>query len=218
MKEPRTIVLAEDHAILRDGLKAILSRDAELKVVCEAGDGQEAVRCAAEHQPDLLVLDLTMPRTNGMEILAEAKRVSPKTRVLVLTVHDSEDYVFSALRAGADGYVLKDSGSSEFLSAVRAVLSGERYLSAAVARYVVNAYLGGREGKSSTADPEGLTIREREILKLVAEGYRNREMAEYLCLSEKTVEKHRASLMRKLQVTTVSGLVAYAVKRGLVTR
>lgn len=218
MEMRRTIVLAEDHAILRDGLKAILDRDPELHVVCEAADGREALRCTADHQPDLLVLDLTMPRTNGMEVLPEAKRVSPGTRVLVLTVHDSEEYVLSALRAGADGYVLKDSGSSEFLRAVRVVLGGQRYLTSSVARYVVDAYLGAREPQLSKKGPEGLTIREREILKLVAEGYRNREMADYLCISEKTVEKHRASLMRKLQLDSVSGLVAYAVKKGLVTR
>lgn len=212
------LVIAEDHTILREGLKALLAVRPELEVVGEATDGREAVRCVEELKPDLLMLDLSMPRSNGLEVLKEIKRANPKTRVMVLTVHKTEDYVFTALQAGADGYVLKDSSSSELMLAVASVLNGERYLSPAIASTVVSGYLGAKDGAPARPAFDELSTREREVLKLIAEGYRTREIAVYLCISPKTVEKHRANLMDRLRLHTVPALTAYAIEKGLITR
>ena len=216
-EQTHRLVIAEDHTILREGLKALLSTRADLEVVGEATDGREAVRAVQELNPDLILLDLSIPRSNGLEALKEIKRLSPQTKVLVLTVHKTEDYVFTALQAGADGYVLKDSSASELILAVRSVLSGERYLGPAIAGTVVSGYLGSRDGKPLRPSFDDLSTREREVLKLIAEGYRTKDIAEYLCISPKTVEKHRANLMDRLNLHTVSALTTYAIEKGLVT-
>lgn len=216
------IVLAEDHRILREGLRAILGGESDLDLVGEASDGLEAIGLAKDLQPDLLILDLSMPRMDGLAALSDIKRVAPATRVLVMTVHRTEEYVFRAIEGGADGYLLKDSSASELLLAVRSVLAGDRYLCAAVATQVVTAFLS-KKGTRQIADrPRSaldiLSTREREVLKLVAEGYRSRAIGELLCISEKTVEKHRANMMRKLGVNSAAALTAFAVDKGLVTR
>lgn len=217
--EPRhRLVIADDHTILREGLKALMASRPDLEVVGEATDGREAIRCAEELKPDLMLLDLSMPRSNGLEALKEIKRVSPGTKVLVLTVHKTEDYVFTALQAGADGYVLKDSSAAELTLAVRSVLNSERYLSPAIASTVVTGYLGVKDPTAMRPSFDELTTREREVLKLIAEGYRTKDIAEYLCISPKTVEKHRANLMDRLKLRTVSALTVYAIEKGLVTR
>lgn len=212
------IVLAEDHTILREGLKALLASQVGLQVVGEATDGREAVRCAEELKPDLMMLDLSMPRSNGLEAMKDIKRVSPQTKVLVLTVHKTEDYVFTALQGGADGYVLKDSSAAELMLAIRSVLNGERYLAPAIASTVVSGYLGGKDEALLKPSFKDLSSREREVLKLIAEGYRTKDIAEYLCISPKTVEKHRANLMDRLNLHTVSALTTYAIEKGLVTK
>ena len=216
------IMLAEDHRILRDGLQAIFANEPDLELVGEAMDGREAVQQARELQPDLLILDLSMPRMDGLSALKEIKRVAPNTRILVMTVHRTEEYVFRAIEDGADGYLLKDASAGELLLGVRSVLAGERYLSAAVATQVVTAYLKRKDPNEDTSKPrtplETLSSREREVLKLVAEGYRSREIGEFLYISEKTVEKHRANLMRKLGVNSAAALTAFAIEKGLVTR
>jgi DNA-binding NarL/FixJ family response regulator len=220
MVQPRKfrLVLADDHTILREGLRALLDTRPDLEVVGEAEDGRGAILCAEESKPDLVLLDLNMPRTNGLEALQEIKRVSPSTKVLVLTVHRTEDYVFTALQAGADGYVLKDASSSELTTAIRSVLNGERYLSPSIATTVVSRYLGAKDGLPMRPAFDELTSREREVLKLIAEGYRTKDIAEYLCISPKTVEKHRANLMDRLKLRSVPALTAYAIEKGLVTR
>jgi two-component system, NarL family, response regulator NreC len=222
LKQPTQIVLAEDHKILRDGLRAIFSSEPDLELAGEATDGREAVSLVRELQPDLLILDLSMPRVDGLTALREIKRVSAHTRVLVMTVHRTEEYVFRAIEDGADGYILKDASATELLLAVRSVLGGERYLSAAVASQVVTAFLKGKGGRDEAPRPqsqlESLSTREREVLKLVAEGYRSREIGEFLYISEKTVEKHRSNLMRKLGVNSAVALTAFAIEKGLVTR
>ena len=224
MGKAARIVLAEDHRILREGLRAIFRGEADLELVGEAEDGREAISLARELQPDLLILDLSMPRMDGLAALVEIKRVAPGTRVLVMTVHRTEEYVFKAIESGADGYLLKDASASELMIAVRSVLAGDRYLCAAVASQFVTAFLNGKgKGKGQAAPRprsplETLSTREREVLKLVAEGYRSRAIADFLCISEKTVEKHRANLMRKLGVNSANALTTIAMEQGLVTR
>lgn len=216
MKEESTIVIAEDHTILREGLLSLLSSEPELRVVGEAKDGREAIRRVEQLEPDLILMDLSMPRMNGVEAIREIKNRIPETRVLALTVHKAEEFVLEVLQAGADGYVLKDASSKELVMAIRSVLGGQRYLSPAVSQMVIEGYLAGR--KTSEFPWDTLTKREREILKLIAEGHKNKEIADYLCISVKTVEKHRANLMKKLDLHSAAALTAYAMERGLVTR
>ncbi len=212
----KTIVIVEDHTILREGLKALLSMSHDLRVAGEAGDGMEAVRVARERKPDLVLMDLSMPRMTGMEAIRGIRRDAPGTRILVLTVHKTEEYVRAAFEAGADGYVPKDATREELLLAIRTVLGGKRYVSPEITGTVIEGYLEG--AKTSRRDNvwESLTSREREVLKLIAEGYKNREIAELLCISLKTVEKHRDSLIRKLDLHNVAALTAYAIEKGLV--
>ncbi len=222
LTKPAQIVLAEDHKILRDGLRAIFASESDIELAGEATDGREAMSAARELQPDLLILDLSMPRMDGLTALKEIKRLAPRTRVLVMTVHRTEEYVFKAIEDGADGYVLKDASAIELLLAVRSVLAGERYLSAAVATHVIAALLKRKGAREEAPGPRSgldlLSTREREVLKLVTEGYRSREIGEFLYISEKTVEKHRANLMRKLGVNSVAALIALAIEKGLITR
>lgn len=222
MTKTTRIVLAEDHRILREGLRAIFASEPDLELAGEATDGREAIDQARELQPDLVILDLSMPRMDGLAALKEIKRVAPQTRVLIMTVHRTEEYVFQAIEDGADGYLLKDASATELLLAVRSVLAGDHYLSAAVATQVVGAFLNRKGAREAGSRPrsalETLSTREREVLKLVAEGYRSREIGEFLCISEKTVEKHRGNVMRKLGVNSAAALTAFAIEKGLVTR
>jgi two-component system, NarL family, response regulator NreC len=212
------IVIAEDHTILREGLKALISTNPNFEVVGEAEDGREAIRCVEKLKPDLILSDLSMPRMNGMEAIREIKKRSPDTKVMVLTVHRTEEYILAALKAGAEGYVLKDSTHSELMLAVKNILSGKRYISPGISEKVIEGYLEGKKALKTRTSWETLTQREREILKLIAEGYRNKEIADYLCISVKTVEKHRANLMDKLDLHSVSALTAFAMEKGLVLR
>jgi two-component system response regulator NreC len=211
-------VIAEDHTILREGLKSLLTSDPEFEVVSEAGDGREAIRCVKEWRPDLILTDLSMPRLNGMEAIREIKRESPKTKVLVLTVHKTEEYILATLKAGADGYLLKDSTRAELLMAAKKVLSGKPYISPEISEKVIEGYLEGRKGLRVQTAWETLSSREREILKLIAEGYKNKEIAQDLCISVKTVEKHRSNLMEKLNLHNAQALTSYAIEKGLVSR
>jgi len=212
------IVIAEDHTILREGLRSLLSSHPEFEMVGEAEDGREAIRCVEKFKPDLVLTDLSMPRMNGMDAIKEIKRRNPKTKVLVLTVHKAEEYILSTFKAGADGYLLKDSTHTELVLAVKKVLSGKPYLSPEVSEKVIEGYLEGKKTLKVQTSFETLTSREREILKLIAEGYRNKEIADDLCISVKTVEKHRANLMEKLNLHNVQALTAFAIEKGLVSR
>ena len=218
MKNPYEIVIAEDHTILRQGLRALLSSDPDFEVVGEAEDGRAAVRSVEKLSPDLLLMDLSMPRMTGMEAITEIKKRSPDTRIVVLTVHKGEEYVLSALRAGADGYVLKDAGRDELVTAVKKVLEGKRYLSPDISDKVIEGYLEGRRSSKDQTPWDTLTQREREILKLIAEGYKNKEIAEQLFISLKTVEKHRSNLMRKLDLHNTAALTAFAMEKGIIER
>lgn len=216
MSRSYRIVLAEDHTILREGVRALLSSNPELEIAAEASDGREAMRLVEEFKPDLLITDLSMPRMSGVEAIRAIKKRSPKTKILVLTVHKNEEYIRATLEAGAEGYLLKDSTSTELALAVQHVLSGKRYVSPGISDTIVTGYLEGRAPFNKPGAWETLTSREREILKLIAEGFKNKEIASDLCISVKTVEKHRANLMEKLDLHNVSALTAYAIKKGLI--
>lgn len=217
-KSRQRIVIAEDYTILREGLRSLLSSHPEFEIVGEAEDGQEAIRSVEKLKPDLALMDLSMPRMNGMDAIKEIKRRSPETKVLVLTVHKTEEYIHAALQSGADGYILKDSTHAELGMAIRHILEGKRYISPGISESLIAGYLEGRKKEKPPSAWDTLTQREREILKLIAEGYKNRAIGEYLCISVKTVEKHRANLMKKLDLHNIQSLTALALEKGLVNR
>ena len=216
--EKLKIVLAEDHTILREGLRALLSADPSFEIIGEAQNGREAVRCVERLEPDLLLMDLSMPRMSGMDAIREIKNRYPDIKIIALTVHKTEEYLLTTLKAGADGYVLKDATHEELVMAIKNVMSGKSYLSPGVSEKVIEGYLEGRESNRSLSPWETLSQREREVLKLIAEGFKNKEIAEDLCISLKTVEKHRANLMKKLDLHNAAALTVYAVQKGLVNR
>ena len=218
MENKLSIVLADDHTILRAGLRALLTADPSFEIVGEARDGREAVRCVEKLGPDLLLMDLSMPRMSGMEAIREIKKRYPETKIIALTVHKTEEYLLNTLQAGADAYVLKDATHDELILAIKNVMGGKSYLSPGVSEKVIEGYLEGKESNRSLSSWESLSQREREVLKLIAEGYKNKEIAEDLCISLKTVEKHRANLMKKLDLHNAAVLTVYAVERGLVSR
>ena len=212
----KRIIIAEDHTILRDGLRAIFVDYQEFEIIGEAVDGLEAIRLCTNLTPDLLLLDFSMPRMNGVEAIADIKKQSPRTKILMLTVHSSVEHVATALQAGADGYALKDSKQAELLRAVRMVLQGKRYIPEAVAEQYEewgNSAVGMTEERQMASI---LTKREKEVLKMVAEGYTNKEIASYLYISPKTVDNHRTNVMSKLDLHTPQALTFYAIHIGLV--
>lgn len=212
------LLLIEDHTILREGLRALLSSEPDLEIIGEGENGREALILAGEHKPDLILMDLSMPRKNGTEAITDIKKRYPEIKIITLTVHKTEEYIRASLRAGADGYVLKDDTQVELLVAIRSVLRGKTYLSPAISRNVITEYLDGADGANAPASWETLTQREREVIKLIAEGSKNKEIAKFLSLSEKTVEKHRSNLMKKLDLHSASQLTAYAIRNGLISR
>jgi two-component system response regulator NreC len=204
------VLLADDHAVVREGLRGLLERDG-LKVVGDVSNGREAVRAAEGTQPDAAILDLTMPLLNGLDAAREILRASPRTKSVILTMHDEDRYVLEALRAGVKGYVLKTQATLELTQAIREVIRGGIYLSPSISSAVVDAYLR----KSEVAiDP--LTARERQVLQLVAEGNTTKEIAELISVGPKTAESYRARIMQKLGIHHTAGLVRYAVRHGLV--
>ena len=223
MKRLYRIVIAEDHRILREGLCSLLSSNPNFEIVGEAGDGMDAIRCAEKNMPDLILIDLSMPKMSGLDAIGEIRKASPNTKILVLTVHKAEEYVLEALKAGADGYILKDSAYAELKLAIENVLAGNYYLSPGISEKIIEGYLEGRKERKDmtrllTSRCENMTQRERQILKLIAEGYKNREIADYLCISTKTVEKHRSNFMKKLNLHSSSEITAFAIKKGLVAK
>ncbi|MGH8613186.1 MAG: response regulator [Gammaproteobacteria bacterium] len=215
VSEKSRLLIADDHQILCDGLRALLLSDPQLEVVGQVGNGHEALRSVATLNVDIVIMDLSMPRTNGVEAIAKIKRRFPETKIIVLTFHKAEEYVRAALDAGATGYVLKDDGHDQLLVALRSILSGKTYLSPGICQEVVTGYLRGPRDEVGPQSWEILSRREREVVKLIAEGYRNKEIAQHLSLSPKTVEKHRASAMKKLGLHNTAGITAYAIQNGL---
>ena len=218
MEEKQRIFIAEDHTMMREGLRSMLSSNPDFEIVGEAEDGRDVIRNIGQFKPDLIIMDLSMPRMNGMEAIKEIKKISPETKILVLTIHKSEDYILPTLKAGADGYMLKYDTQAELMAAIESVLRGKSYLSPGVSKKVIEGYLEGHKIIKTRSPWDTLTQREREILKLIAEGYKNREIAEHLCISEKTVVKHRANLMEKLDLHSISALTTFAIEKGLVGR
>ena len=217
MKEKPKVVIAEDHKVLRQGLRSLLEVGGELDVVSEAGDGMEAIRCVREHEPDLLILDLNMPRMDGISAVMDIRKACPSTRILALTMHKDEDHVLQAFKAGIHGYCLKSSDQEELQLAIRSVLSGKQFVSPEISGRILEGYLTSTRRVREKSSWETLTQREREILKMVGEGYQNKEIADTFSISVKTVEKHRANIMEKLDLHTASSLTAYAIEKGLVT-
>lgn len=216
MKKRHRIAIAEDHTILREGLRALLSTEPDFEIIGEVEDGRKAILCVENLTPDLVLMDLSMPRMDGLTAIKEIKKKSPGTKIIALTVHKAEEYVLQALQAGVDGYVLKDASHTELKMAIRKVLAGKRYLSPDISEKVIDGYLEGKKGLEIKSSWDTLTEREREILKLIAEGYKNKEIANYLCISLKTTEKHRSNLMKKLNIHNAAALTAYAVDKGIV--
>lgn len=210
------VLVAEDHAVVREGIRMILDAQEDFAVVGEARDGDEAVRLARQLRPDVVVMDISMPRMNGVEATQEIKRLFPDVQVLILTMHEEESYVFQLLRLGAAGYVLKRAAATDLVEAVRAASRGEAFLYPAVARSVVQDYLDRMRSGEGTSRYDGLTDREREILVLIAEGHTNAQIADRLFISVKTVQTHRAHIMEKLDLHDRSLLVRYAVRKGLI--
>ncbi|MBD2021315.1 response regulator transcription factor [Leptolyngbya sp. FACHB-36] len=212
---PIRVLLADNHTLVRAGLRALLESLDAVQVVAEANDGREALRLIEAHRPDVVLMDVAMPEMNGLEATARVVKEFPAVRVIILSMHANEEYVLQALRAGAGGYVLKDSGVNELELALRSVSKGDTYLSPAVSKHVVSDYVRRIGGESSS--PSQLTPRQREILQLLAQGRSVKEIAPLLHISVKTVETHRAQLMERLNIHDVAGLVRYAIRMGLIT-
>ena len=211
---PIRVLIADDHALVREGIRRVLDEDPGFDVVAEAADGRQAIERIAKTGPDVAILDISMPEVSGLEAARRLQAEAPEVKVLILSMHDESEYVMRAVNAGAAGYLLKDdAGPAHLRQAVRAVHSGESYFSPAVATRLTDALRGGSSG---AAEPlERLTGREREVLRLVAAGNSNKQIAAQLGISRRTVESHRESMMRKIEIRTVAGLTRFALEHGL---
>ena len=207
---PIKVLLADDHTLVRQGLKSLLEREG-IQVVGEAQDGHEVLQLAAKLSPDVAVIDISMPILNGLDAARELKRSAPKTKTILLTRHDEDEYLIEALRAGVKGYILKNQAASDLVHAIQLVCRGQVYLSPGMSSVVVDAYLSKTQ---LPVDP--ITSREREVLQLIAEGKSTKDIASLLGISVKTADSHRSRLMRKLDIHEVASLVRYAVRKGLV--
>lgn len=212
---PTRILLADDHALVRRGVRLILDGEPDLTVVAEAGDGAEAIEMAREHRPDLAILDIAMPRLTGLQAARELSRLLPDMRILILTMYDNEQYFFEALKCGASGYVLKSVADRDLLEACRAAMRDEPFLYPGAVTALIRNYLD-RVRQGDSVPEKAVTAREEEILKLVAEGHSSKEIADLLVISAKTVERHRANLLQKLGLRDRVELTRYAIRAGLI--
>lgn len=210
-----SIVLADDHHVVRQGLRALLEAEPHFFVKGEAGDGLTALQMVENLRPDILVLDLMMPGLNGLEVTRQATKLSPSTRIIILSMHAGEAYVLEALRNGAYGYVLKDSGADELVEAINTVMGGRRFLSSPLSERAIDLYI--TKSQDLPEDPyDSLTTREREVLQLAAEGNTNVQIADMLSISPRTAETHRANMMRKLDLHNSTELIRFALQRGII--
>jgi len=212
---PVRVLLADDHALVRAGIRALLEGLEGVTVVAEAANGIEVLELARKHRPDVVLLDISMPGLGGLEASAQLKQELPEVRVVMLSMHANEEYVLQALRAGAVGYMLKDSATAQLELALQAVMQGETYLSPPISKQMVEGYLQRVGAEQPAAD--NLTPRQRQVLQLIAGGHSTKEIAYRLELSVKTVETHRAQLMERLEIRDIAGLVKYAIRSGLDT-
>ena len=213
---PIRILVADDHAVVRDGLRALLERQGDMAVVAEAADGRECVWLAGEHSPDVVIMDIAMPNMNGMEATRRILAANPRTAVVILSMHQDESYVLGSLKAGARGYLLKDSLRADIVEAIRAVCQGRSYLTRKISRMLREDYVRELDSRGLEDRFDLLTEREREILQLVAEGRTNKEVAAMLNISLTTVETHRTHILQKLGLHTVPELILYAVRKGII--
>lgn len=209
------ILLADDHTILRNGIRAILEDEPGMEVVGEAEDGRTAVSLATQLKPDIVIMDIAMPLLNGLEATRQIRRTCPGVKVIILSMHDNEEYIVQVLESGAMGYILKDAAARELIQALRTVHRGEAVLSPAITRIVIEDYLRWG-GIRQTEDAEELSPREREILQLIAEGHTSKQISEMLVISIKTVQAHRNSLMQKLNLHNRGELVKYAIQKKII--
>lgn len=210
------VLVVDDHTILREGLRAMLALYEDIQVVGEAENGREAVEKVRALSPDVVLMDIAMPELGGLEATAEIRRTSPNTRVLILTQHENKEYIYPILKAGASGYILKRALGAELVAAIRAVHSGDAYLHPSIAKAVVDGYVDRQPKPKGEDRYDRLSDRERQVLKLVADGRSNQEIADILCLSVKTIMGYRANVMEKLGIHSRTELVKYAIRKGLV--
>ena len=221
MKKTR-ILIADDHSIVRDGIRLALERTPEYRIVAEAEDGEEAVALAHLHKPDVVIMDISMPKLNGIEATSLLKKEFPDLKVVILTVHEDEEYAYQILRAGASAYVVKSASKREIIAAINSAMSGERFFSPGISRMIIDSFVTRAREQESAPDGRAissggqLTPRETEILQYIAQGYSNRKIAEALYLSIRTVNTHRTNLMQKLDIHDTARLVRYAIESGLV--
>ena len=209
------VFLADDHAVVRDGLRLLLEAQKDITVVGEAAEGRETVHQAKQLCPDVVIRDIAMPELNGIDAALQIRDFCPLTQIVILSMHASNEHIYQALRAGAKGYLLKESAGKEVIHAVRAVHAGKRYFSQHITERVIDGYMHQAEATSEKSPVERLSLREREILQLVVEGKTSAEIAKVLCLSPKTVETYRSRLMEKLGISDIPGLVKFAIRHGL---
>lgn len=209
------VLLADDHTILREGLKELLSRDPEIEIVGEAANGQQAVKLTQELRPDLVVMDIAMPELSGIEATKKIRAQVPEVQVLILTQYDSEEYFFKVLQSGAAGYLLKETAGTELVFAIKTVARKLPYLAPAMTQILMREVLSGEEGKNKSS--KVLSGREQEVLKLLAEGYSNQEIADKLFISVNTLQTHRSKIMHKLELNNKTELIKYAIRKGIIS-
>ena len=215
---PKRIVVVDDNTLLREGICLMINSDEKLEIVAEAYDGLSAVRTilGLETPPDLILMDLSMPKMDGLSAIKEIMRQMPESKILTLTIHDSDEFILNCFKAGVSGYCLKDATQEELLNAIHQVLSGKTYINPGIADKVLVGYLEGKKTLKKETAMDSLTQREKEVLKLVAEGYTSKKVADFLCISPKTVERHRSNIMNKLDLHNVSELTSFAINQGIV--
>jgi two-component system, NarL family, response regulator NreC len=211
------ILIADDHSLVRRGLRSTLEESTDCRIVAEAANGREAVRLAEQLTPDIAILDVGMPQLNGIEAAAQIQKLSPKTRIIILSMHSDETYILRALTAGARGYLLKDTAENDVLTAVRAVAHGKAYFSPAIAKVLLEDYIGFLRRRGLTDSYDLLTDREKQVLQLFAEGQSNKEVANVLGIGLSTVETHRMNLMQKLNLHSTAEIVLYAVRKRIIS-